>query len=318
MSRHKANRAEVLTAFLRDTAEHKMEVVLDQGLHRHLKFRKPGTGCYGFDIVTWPGYLAISGDMGAAMFTRLPDMLEFFRDKPDRHDAGGGLYINCGYWAEKCVANDGEKKEFDTDLFRECVKARFDEYVEEHTEEGEAPPAWAAELWEEIEQDVLLTTEDHESTFFAIKNMDEFKPDGAEYEGFRFSDAWESSNSLEDYRFHFIWRLYAIAYAVRAYDETKAVAEKIKKHGIVSLAHQWLPAPFWPMDAQNPLAKAVLKCSICGALKVIGHPMPAPCIPKLEAENSGFSNDKLQLQQIVDHAQFHLNAGLDPAPVVSA
>ena len=224
MSRHKANRAEVLTAFLRDTAEHKMEVVLDQGLHRHLKFRKPGTGCHGFDIVTWPGYLAISGDMGAAMFTRLPDMLEFFRDKPDRHDAGGGLYINCGYWAEKCVANDGEKKEFDTDLFRECVKARFDEYVEEHTEEGEAPPAWAAELWEEIEQDVLLTTEDHESTFFAIKNMDEFKPDGAEYEGFRFSDAWESSNSLEDYRYHFIWRLYAIAYAVKYYDAFKALS----------------------------------------------------------------------------------------------
>ena len=27
-----------------------------------------------FDIVTWPGYLCYSGDMGCFVFTRLPDM----------------------------------------------------------------------------------------------------------------------------------------------------------------------------------------------------------------------------------------------------
>jgi hypothetical protein len=224
MNRFQANRAKVLTDFLRDTAEHKMEVVLDQVLHRHLRFRKPGTSCYGFEIVTWPGYLAISGDMGAATFTRLPDMLEFFRDKPERHDANGGLYINCGYWAEKCVANDGEQKEFLPELFRGYVKERFDEYVEGHTDEGEDPPAWAAELWQEIEQDVLMATEDHEATFFAIWSMNDFEPESHEYEDFRFSDAFESATSLEDYRHHFIWRLYAIAYAVRAYDDHKNAA----------------------------------------------------------------------------------------------
>lgn len=217
-----ANQAEVREQFNKNTADHKMEVVIDQGLHRHLRFRKPGTGVYGFDIVTWPGYLAISGDMGEAMFTRLPDMLKFFRETPDLHDNHGGLYINSDYWAEKCVANDGEKKEFRADQFRDYVKGHFDEYVAAHTDDDEAPPAWAADLWDEIEQDVLLRVEDFDSVTMAINHMDDFKPDGADYKGFRFTDAWESANSLQDYRFHFIWRLYAIAYAVRAYDAAKA------------------------------------------------------------------------------------------------
>ena len=72
-----SNRAEVHERFKKDTAEHQMTVLRDDGLYRHLRFRKPGTGIYGFDIVTWPGYLAISGDMGASMFTRLEDMIQF-------------------------------------------------------------------------------------------------------------------------------------------------------------------------------------------------------------------------------------------------
>lgn len=116
MSARRDIEAEVLARFQRDTAAHQLEVIKDDGLHRHLRFRKPGTGCYGFDIVTWPFHLAISGDMGAAMFTRLPDMFEFFRDS-SKHAEPDALCINAGYWAEKCVANDGEKKEFSPEVF---------------------------------------------------------------------------------------------------------------------------------------------------------------------------------------------------------
>ncbi|WP_223880183.1 hypothetical protein [Stenotrophomonas sp. Br8] len=39
---------------------------------------------------------------------------------------------------------------------------------------------------------------------------------------FRITDAWEYASSLQQDTFHFLWRLYAIAYAVRAYDDAAA------------------------------------------------------------------------------------------------
>lgn len=213
--------AEALQSFRRDTADHQLVVVKDDGLHRHLRFRKPGTGCYGFDIVTWPGYLAITGDMGASMFSRLPDMLEFFRDDRKCADSDS-LYINSGYWAEKCVANDGDKKEFKAELFETLVKDHFEEFVADHREdpeEGDAPtdPEWASDLWSDLQSKVLMLDDD--SVRAAIEAMTSYEPDSdTGYARFAFSDAWEYANSLEHYTFHFLWRLYAIAHAVKAYD----------------------------------------------------------------------------------------------------
>lgn len=214
--------AEVLKRFQHDVATHRVEILADNGLHRHLRFRRPGTGIYGFDIVTWPGHLAVSGDMGAAVFSRLADMFEFFRASPEAIAAAPGcLPINTGYWAEKCVANDGAKKKYRSELFRAYVKEHFDEYVAQHHEEGEPAPAWAAALWDELEQ-MLFTATDCDDLSTAIHAMDDFKPDGESYKDFRFTDAWEAASQLEDYTFHFVWRLFAIAYAVQAYDRCMA------------------------------------------------------------------------------------------------
>lgn len=224
-------REDVLIRFRSDTAAHTMTVLHDHGTYRHLRFRKPGTSCYGFDIVTWPGYLAISGDMGAALFTRLEDMLEFFRASEERiAAAAGGLPINPEYWAEKCVANDGPKKEFSSELFHQIVKKKFDEFVAENTEDEGPGPEWADQLWEELETFVLFDDEDVEATGRAIENMDDFKPDGESYKHFGFSDPWEYGSSLEDFRFHFMWRLYAIAYAVQIYDRAAAATAEVP-HG---------------------------------------------------------------------------------------
>lgn len=213
------NRTEVLAQFLKDTASHQLEVVKDDGVHRHLRFRRPGTSFYGFDIVTWPGYLAISGDMGSSMFTRLPDMFEFFRERSD-----GDLVINPGYWAEKCTANDGKKKEFRMELLRAYVKEHYDEYVANHRDDDEQAPAWASDLWQEVEDKIIARIADYESTTSAIQAMDDFEPDDDRYETYRFVDAWESASSLETWTFHFLWRLYAIAHAVRSYDAQRAPA----------------------------------------------------------------------------------------------
>lgn len=78
------------------TSEHVLTVLHDDGLHRHLRCRKPGMVLWGWDVITWPGYLALTGDLGSWMFSRAPDMLlDFFRGPPNVH-----------YWLEKVVAHD--------------------------------------------------------------------------------------------------------------------------------------------------------------------------------------------------------------------
>ncbi|MFY3739344.1 hypothetical protein ACOS9E_25265, partial [Escherichia coli] len=52
------------TRFLLDTAFHRLEIIRDDGFYRHLRMKQPGTSCYYFDIITWPGYLTVTGDMG--------------------------------------------------------------------------------------------------------------------------------------------------------------------------------------------------------------------------------------------------------------
>ncbi len=216
----------VLEQFRKDTASHVMEVVMDNGVYRHLRFRKPGTYCYGFDVMTWPDHLAITGDMGASVFSRLHDMLQFFRETPERHDRAGGLFINPGYWAEKLVANNGERLEFRPELFREYAKECFDEFVDSHHEEDAAKPYWSDRLWDQIEDEVLSISDDHEDLRMALNAMHEFEPNGGGGDDFRFHDAWEAASSMQQHTFHFTWRLYAIAHAVKEYDalKTQAVA----------------------------------------------------------------------------------------------
>ena len=73
---------EILSAegFLKDVKNHGMEVRRDDGLYRHLIFRAPKDSWHQwFEVVTWPGSLAINGDMGSWCFSRIEDMFEFFR-----------------------------------------------------------------------------------------------------------------------------------------------------------------------------------------------------------------------------------------------
>lgn len=209
-----------LERFRKNTATHEMTVELDNGLYRHLKFRRPGTYCYGFDIVTWPGHLAISGDMGAAVFTRLADMFEFFRASDEwqqRHP--GEIYINVGYWAEKCAANDGEKMRFSRELLEQTCRRIYDEFIEESKDdEGGLDQGAADTLWNAIDEDVLSA----DTVESAIVAMDGFDASDTNFPGFRFHDAWEYGSSLTEYTLHFIWRLYAVAHAVKEYDRHKA------------------------------------------------------------------------------------------------
>ena len=99
-----SNRQPTEESFLNDVSKHEMKVLLDNGIYRHLRFKQQGSSNMWFDVVTWPGFLAYTGDMGAFVFARLEDMFEFFRGRPV--DDKDKLYINLGYWGEKLEAVD--------------------------------------------------------------------------------------------------------------------------------------------------------------------------------------------------------------------
>ena len=219
--------------FLNDVANHAMTVIRDDGVYRHIQFRRPGTVNYRFDLLTWPGHLAITGDMGTYVFSRLQDMFEFFRtDRIHGRNDGRTLFVNPGYWGEKLVSvcPCGGYRRYDADVFRQRVQAHFDSWVERRA----LPDAMASEpeienfeqgkndLWDAIESDVLSFADYGEIDAYSVVR-DFF------YNGFEFVDFFDAGGT-ESYTFSYLWCIYAIAWGVARYDEaansSAAVAER--------------------------------------------------------------------------------------------
>lgn len=213
--------------FERDVADHVMTIVRDDGVDRHIKFRdKDGGSPYWFEILTWPGALCIRGDCGTYVFSRLTDMFEFFRAK--RQDADPNkLYINASYWMEKIIAVDsncgqrGEAKKFSVDTF----KRRAVEWFRQHTSEESGYRAhkdrWR--IWERLREIIEYELDDYDSSgcYRKLYEFEVWNSDKREYDCKNFfDDFWEIDAT--EYDFHFIWNLYAIAWAIRQYDAAKA------------------------------------------------------------------------------------------------
>lgn len=214
--------------FLKDCAEHQMEIVRDDGINRHLKLKKPGTSAYWFEIVTWPGVLAIRGDCGAYLFSRLADMFEFFRTKPERLKAGE-LYINKPYWMEKIIAVDsncgqkGSATKFSVDRFKREVVSWFRRKTGEDNYWETRKDRWA--IWKAIREDILEETDSHDEShnWSLLRDFSVWMEDDCEYQYKNFFDDWEAQ--CREYDFHFLWNCYAIAWAIQQYDAAKATSE---------------------------------------------------------------------------------------------
>ncbi|MBN3757158.1 hypothetical protein G3N95_29745 [Paraburkholderia sp. Tr-20389] len=192
-----------------------MTIHRDDGVDRHITFKTPGTSCYWFEILTWPGALCIRGDCGTYVFSRLTDMFEFFRSD-DRGDPQT-LYINEGYWREKlqavnnCGYGKGSVVKFSQEDFEQHVMERVEGYLEGYAITDER----RAELMERIQDEVLGNSHDGEVRAFDALN--EFHDE--EFPRL-FEDCWEWR--CEEYDFSFLWNAYAIAWAIRKYDAAKA------------------------------------------------------------------------------------------------
>lgn len=202
--------------FLSDVASHEIHVLHDDGVHRHIRFKRPQTRCYSFDLITWPGYLCYTGDMGTFVFERLEDMFEFFRTDRVHSNARGDtrFAINPSYWGGKLQAIDCQDgyKNFSMEAFAAAVKDDFDIYTE--SEEGLSQKD-KDDLWSDVLGTVLYA-EDKCSAVEAIRRFRHHE------HGDIFTDF---EHDTSEYSLRFIWCCYALAWGIQKYDETKIQKE---------------------------------------------------------------------------------------------
>lgn len=197
--------------FEASTAEHKMSILRDDGLYRHVRFKNPDGIFYYYDLVTWPGYLAFVGDAGDYVFSRIRDMFEFFRA-----DGGG---INPHYWAQKLQAPRGTESA--RSYTEEALRRRLREWAHEEAEYADEPmyPSLVVGA-----VDRLLDGKDPDFLFPEIYNehgavelLHELELEGIIYE------PWEWD--VREYDRQFLWACWAITKGIARYDEASKEAK---------------------------------------------------------------------------------------------
>lgn len=216
-------RTEILpeSKFLKDVADHEMIIIRDDGLHRHIRFKQSGTYCMHFDLITWPGYLCYTGDMGTFVFQRLRDMFEFFRTDREhlRLRDGRTLAINPSYWGEKLEAVD---RSGDCGSYREFSEEKFDRAVMGYLVEWIRGQAYKTtkeerrELWNAVVSDVI-GAEGDSGGYRKQCAAHDFHHRVNDRIEFYFQDFWE--RSVTDYTNRFIWCCYALAWGIAQYDK---------------------------------------------------------------------------------------------------
>ena len=209
---------QIAEKFARDTTEHTLTVLHDDGLYRHLRCAKPGTSIWFFEVVTWPGALVVRGDFGPArVFRRLDDMFAFFRS-----DAGR---INPTYWSEKL---DGGSRASAVEHSEDVARSRITECLDEY--EADTYP----HLLDRYKQRVIPTkptppTRVRELVAEYDEGGDFAYPDRArdllrELEQLGVTaDTWEWD--LRDWDWTFLWACHAIVWAIGQYDKAAATVE---------------------------------------------------------------------------------------------
>jgi hypothetical protein len=196
--------------FARETATHEMKILHDDGLYRHLRFQRPDTSSYAFELITVPNALIYRGEE-SYVFSRLRDMFEFFRS-PAGH-------INPGYWSQKLTSDRDCVKKYDQDLFEKLVREHVAEAVEDDPTLSGLTDAVRGVILESDEIGYEDGARRELESFAFYKNPDD-RWDADKHPDFQFHDTWEWD--LKDYDPWFLWACHGIAWSVRQYDKARA------------------------------------------------------------------------------------------------
>lgn len=189
--------------FKSETTHHVMEIVHDDGLHRHLRFINPKSSLYWFEITTTPGQLVFSGDGESFVFRAAPDMFKLFRQ------SAGADGVNASYWAEKVRTGNA----------RSYSEARFREHIERAVAEAESEyPGLREDVQEEVLGSLIYDVSYEAPAMMSAVGYS-YTVKGEE---FRFRGTWEWN--VKDYDWWYLFACHAIVWGIRQYDAAKAPA----------------------------------------------------------------------------------------------
>ena len=194
--------------FLRDVSKHEMNIIRDEGVYRHIRFKRPNTSNMYFDIITWPGNLCYTGDMGTYVFSRVEDMMYFFaQGKKDE------VVTNYYYWTQKLLADSiygNGVSEYEPELFIKNITEEFEQwkfdYLEDYTDyddnDNEIIPEEALEFveeqWERVERKILSASHDGEHFAYDAAMYFDVEKDSNGRRGPNFDDFWEFKKKVKD------------------------------------------------------------------------------------------------------------------------
>jgi hypothetical protein len=256
---------QIAERFYVEAQYHELTVLHDKDGYRHLRMMPPRTrsSAYWYEIVTWPGNLAFRGDGESFVFSVFgEDMFKFFRS--GLWDADGPAHINATYWAEKLSTDRQCVKTYDDE--------KFSAYVAEILKENEEEYPGLTEAWKKATDSFMADYDIHHEhgAWDALQNFSYGEMNygkcscGALFEA---EDSWEvkawarknghqdsynldrpghkvaftrrdpfsfelSDMNFKDYDWWFLWALYGIVEAIRAYDDPKSPRRLIKNASV--------------------------------------------------------------------------------------
>lgn len=205
-----------------ETATHQLEVIRDDGVYRHLRFRREDkSSFYYYDLLTWPGYLVICGDAGDYMFSRTRDMFEFFESDSGR--------INPDYWAQKLQGDSGRSgaQSYSHDVFAGQLYSWCRDEAE-HYSDG---LVYESLLRGAVERELLYgyTDSEHEARERIEAVNDGYSPLSVyEFDNSVqvFTDTWEWD--FRDFDHRYLWCCWAIVAGIKQY--RKAATAVARNH----------------------------------------------------------------------------------------
>ena len=205
-----SDRKKTQERFLADVRDHAIQIIRDDGVYRHVRFKRPNSNCMGFELITWPGMLCYTGDMGTYVFSRLNDMFNFFRMPQDQ------LFdIDFRYWAEKVEGQDkwDGLREWDEDSFKKEIRRQ----------KGRLALAWHKKLKEDQFEDLMRELDDvvnSSDEIEAVQRVRDFHFTYWDDQGEMRSIYLDTDDfpSCKKYSYRFTWCCHALAWGIAQYD----------------------------------------------------------------------------------------------------
>jgi hypothetical protein len=204
--------------FTSEVRDHKMKVLRNDKVYRHLRFMDPKNSAYWFEIHTGPNFLLFRGDGDSYVFSNGDqDMFRSFRNSIGKN---GSLHPDPGYWTQKLSSSEQAEK-WDTDTFQEDLA----QYITDMVEQDVVPKEHEERLRQEVENHLMY--EDLHAADLAIRTLLEFdfyfnepdRYDSTKTPDFEFDECYEWITTCTEYDWWYLWALHGICWGIHQFDK---------------------------------------------------------------------------------------------------